>query len=121
MSVLVVPHPISYENWFNAAIARKEYERALEISDLARRHRFNSSQEFGGRLMNLRWVMESGPNNSTPKLSCNARICCFAIRATTRSLKRHTSCAPSCAICRSCREVARDEDAGQEAGRASPT
>jgi tetratricopeptide (TPR) repeat protein len=60
LSLLVVPHPISYENWFNAAIARKEYERALEISDLAKRHRFNSSQEFGGRLMNLRWVME-GP------------------------------------------------------------
>jgi CHAT domain-containing protein len=60
MSALVVPHPVSYENWFNAAIVRKEYERALEISDLAKRHRFNSSQEFGGRLTNLRWVME-GP------------------------------------------------------------
>ena len=59
LAVTVVPHHQSYENWFNVAIDRKEYERALEISDLAKRHRFNSAQEIGGRLVNLRWLLES--------------------------------------------------------------
>jgi CHAT domain-containing protein len=59
LSILMVPHPISFENWFEVALARKEYERALEISDLARRHRFLSSQAFGGRLTSLRWLLES--------------------------------------------------------------
>ncbi|MBS0209239.1 MAG: CHAT domain-containing protein [Planctomycetes bacterium] len=60
LSVMGVPHEASYENWFEAAIKRKEYERALEISDLTRRHRFLSQMDFGGRLMNLRWLLE-GP------------------------------------------------------------
>jgi CHAT domain-containing protein len=66
LSKLMVPHYISYENWFNMAIARKEVERALEIADLARRHRFLSAVEFGGRLLNLRWVLE-GPTDSLDK------------------------------------------------------
>jgi CHAT domain-containing protein len=60
LSVLSVQHTASYESWFEVAIARKEYERALEIADLTRRHRFLSALEFGGRLLNLRWLLE-GP------------------------------------------------------------
>ncbi len=59
MGKLVWPHGISYENWFEVAIERQEYERAVEIADMARRHRFLSALEFGGRLLNLRWVLES--------------------------------------------------------------
>lgn len=61
LSIQAIPHPQSYENWFTVAVSRKEYERALEISDMARRHRFYSSQEFGGRLLNLRWLLEGPP------------------------------------------------------------
>jgi tetratricopeptide (TPR) repeat protein len=60
LTVMMVPHPLSYETWFTIAMARKEHERALEIADLARRHRFYSSLEMGGRLLNLRWLLE-GP------------------------------------------------------------
>ena len=61
LSVLAVPHPLSYEHWFEAALVRKnkEHERAMEIADLARRHRFLSATEIGGRLLNLRWLMEA--------------------------------------------------------------
>ena len=38
---------------------RKEHETALEIADRARRHRFFSSLEFGGRLESLRWILEA--------------------------------------------------------------
>lgn len=60
LSALVVPHPLIYEHWFELAMTRKEHERALEIADLTRRHRFLSTLDFGGRLLNLRWVLE-GP------------------------------------------------------------
>jgi hypothetical protein len=60
LSVLVAPHPLVFEHWFEVAMTRKEHERALEIADLARRHRFLSTLDFGGRLLNLRWVLE-GP------------------------------------------------------------
>lgn len=59
LSVLMVPHPLSYEYWFDVALERKEYEKALEVADMARRHRFLNSQELGGRVLNLRWVLEA--------------------------------------------------------------
>lgn len=60
MAVLVTPHPLPIDHWFEVAMQRKEHETALEISDRARRHRFFSSLGFGGRLQSLRWILE-GP------------------------------------------------------------
>ena len=60
MAVLVTPHRLPYEHWFEAAMSRKEYETALEIADRVRRHRFFSSLALGGRVESLRWVLE-GP------------------------------------------------------------
>lgn len=59
LAVLKTPHPQSFEHWFLIAMDRKSHERALEISDLARRHRFHSSLPFGGRLLSLRAILES--------------------------------------------------------------
>ncbi len=59
IAVLSAPHPLSYEYWFLIAMQRKSYERALEIADLARRHRFHSTLGFGGRLLSLRWILEA--------------------------------------------------------------
>jgi tetratricopeptide (TPR) repeat protein len=60
LSVLAVPHVASYENWFDAALVRKnkDHERAMEIADMTRRHRFLTTIE-GGRLLNLRWLLEA--------------------------------------------------------------
>jgi len=60
LAVLTTPHPGPIERWFEVALERKEHERALEIADVARRHRFFSSLAFGGRLQSLRWILE-GP------------------------------------------------------------
>jgi tetratricopeptide (TPR) repeat protein len=61
LSVLFVPHPLSYEHWFEAALARKnkEHELALQIADMAKRHRFLTTLDHGGRLLNLRWLLEA--------------------------------------------------------------
>jgi CHAT domain-containing protein len=47
------------EHWFAVALARKEPEKALEIADRLRRHRFYSTLPLGGRLLALRWILES--------------------------------------------------------------
>lgn len=63
LSVMMNQHDLAYEHWFEVAIDRKDHERVLEISDLARRHRFLSTLEFGGRLHNLRWLLEGPEDN----------------------------------------------------------
>jgi tetratricopeptide (TPR) repeat protein len=59
ISILSLPHPLSYELWFDAALKRKEIETALLVADMARRHRFFSTLELGGRLLALRGIMET--------------------------------------------------------------
>lgn len=59
LAYLKTPHPQSYEHWFLIAMSRKDPDRALEIADLSRRHRFHSSLPFGGRLLSLRAILEA--------------------------------------------------------------
>lgn len=59
LAVLAIPHELSFEHWFTAAIARHDHELAMEVSDRARRHRFFSTLPLGGRLESLRWVLEA--------------------------------------------------------------
>jgi tetratricopeptide (TPR) repeat protein len=60
LAELVAPLAMPFEHWFEAALARKEIELAIEVADRARRHRFLSTLSLGGRLESLRWVLE-GP------------------------------------------------------------
>ena len=59
LAVLVAPHPLPLEHWFEAALARKENQEAMGIAERVRRHRFFSSLEFGGRVESLRWILEA--------------------------------------------------------------
>lgn len=62
LSTMTVPHPLFYEHWFDAALERKsagEHQHLLEIVDRLRRHRFLSTTDMGGRVLNLRWVLEA--------------------------------------------------------------
>jgi tetratricopeptide (TPR) repeat protein len=64
LAVLSTPHPLPFEHWFEKAVqqstgAEAQAQAALEISDLARRHRFLSTQPFGGRMLALRWLLEA--------------------------------------------------------------
>ncbi|HEY4760869.1 MAG TPA: CHAT domain-containing protein, partial [Thermoguttaceae bacterium] len=59
LAVLITPHPLSFDHWFEVAMDRKQYEVALEIADRARRHRFFTSLPFGGRLQSLRLIFDA--------------------------------------------------------------
>lgn len=59
LAVLMNEHNGAYENWFRAAVLRKDVPQALLVADLTRRHRFLSSLDLGGRLLALRWLMEA--------------------------------------------------------------
>jgi tetratricopeptide (TPR) repeat protein len=61
LATLSTPHPLAYERWFEIALARKDVEKALELADRLRRHRFLAAQPLGGRLLALRWVLEGPP------------------------------------------------------------
>ena len=65
LAMLWAPHGLIFEHWFEAAVARKEHELAMEVADRARRHRFLCSLPLGGRLESLRWVLE-GPKELLP-------------------------------------------------------
>jgi CHAT domain-containing protein len=60
LGVLTTPHFGPLEHWFEVALDRKDYESAILIGDRIRRHRFFTTQSFGGRLQALRWLL-SGP------------------------------------------------------------
>ena len=59
MATMLAPLLLPMEHWFELSVARNEPERAIEISDYIRRHRFFSSLPLGGRLMALRWILEA--------------------------------------------------------------
>ncbi|MBA2117307.1 tetratricopeptide repeat protein [Bremerella alba] len=59
LTVLLTPNATAMENWFNTAVMRKQPELALELADRIRRMRFFATLPLGGRLLALRWVLES--------------------------------------------------------------
>jgi tetratricopeptide (TPR) repeat protein len=54
MSFLATDHVTAMETWFDILVRRRQYERALQVSELIRRHRFYSTLPLGGRLMAFR-------------------------------------------------------------------
>ena len=46
------------ERWFEILIQRKQIDRAVEVADQIRRHRFYADLPLGGRLLSLRWVLQ---------------------------------------------------------------
>lgn len=73
LSVLVTPHNMALEHWFEVALIRKEYEKALEISDLVRRHRFFNTLGMGGRLLGLRWLLDGPQELVDPQAAIQRR------------------------------------------------
>ena len=66
IAFLASPHVDSLERWFDIVINRKNPNRALEVGELLRRHRFFSALPLGGRLMSLRWILHA-PEKSLSK------------------------------------------------------
>ena len=56
---LQTPHGAAFSRWLDASLARKNSGASLEISDLAKRHRYHRSLAWGGRLAALRDTLET--------------------------------------------------------------
>jgi CHAT domain-containing protein len=69
LTVSSTSFPESFEQWFLLALQRKEPEKAMEIADRLRRHRFYATLPLGGRLLSLRWLLEA----PTEMLSANGQ------------------------------------------------
>lgn len=58
IAFLLTPHVGALERWFEILINRKQIDRAVEVADHIRRHRFYADLPLGGRLLSLRWVLQ---------------------------------------------------------------
>lgn len=56
IAFLVSPHVEPMTRWYGIAVTLKDELKALEISDLVRRHKFYGSLPLGGRQLALRWI-----------------------------------------------------------------
>jgi hypothetical protein len=66
LTVSIAPHPLPYEHWFELSLKRKEQDKALNIADRIRRHRFYTTQALGGRVLALRWVLAAPKETLSP-------------------------------------------------------
>lgn len=57
IATMITPQLGPLEHWFELSIARNEPERAAEIADQVKRHRFFSTLPLGGRMLALRWIL----------------------------------------------------------------
>jgi tetratricopeptide (TPR) repeat protein len=57
----------AYQRWLEVLVARKDHDRALEVADRMKRHRFYASLPLGGRLPALRMVLESPVTGLSPR------------------------------------------------------
>ncbi len=54
ISFLAADHVSAMENWLEILISRRRFDKAVEVADLIRRHRFFSTLPMGGRLLAFR-------------------------------------------------------------------
>lgn len=59
LSFLATDHVTAMENWFEILIRRRQFERALEVTELIRRHRFYATLPMGGRLLAFRFLLNA--------------------------------------------------------------
>lgn len=59
MAFLSSNHLAPIERWFAIAIDNRDFEHAIEIAELLRRHRFYSLMPLAGRQLAFRWLMHA--------------------------------------------------------------
>ncbi len=57
MSALMFSRVDALERWFEIAISRKNYTRAINVSEHLRRYRFYANLPLAGRLLSFRWML----------------------------------------------------------------
>ena len=63
IAYLMTPHVAAMERWFETKLLNRQYDQAVQVSELVRRHRFYANLPMGGRLLAFRWLLE-GPEES---------------------------------------------------------
>jgi len=63
LTFLRTPHVEAMERWFETKLLNKQYDKAIEVAELVRRHRFYANLPMGGRLLAFRWMLE-GPTEA---------------------------------------------------------
>ncbi len=56
---LISERPVSMQHWFTAATTRNDVLATLDVMDQVRARRFTSTLPWGGRLLNLRWILQA--------------------------------------------------------------
>ena len=62
LAVTKTPHDEAFDRWFMAALDRENAPLALDVSEQAKRRRFLVALPLGGRLLALRTILETPPN-----------------------------------------------------------
>lgn len=73
MAFLSSDHLAPIERWFAIAIDNRDFEHAIEIAELLRRHRFYSLMPLAGRQLAFRWLMHA-PSESVSEEVMNRRV-----------------------------------------------
>jgi tetratricopeptide (TPR) repeat protein len=71
MAALGTDQTVAFDRWFVAALERKDAAMALEIAERAKRRQYLASQPLGGRLLELRAILESPVSSLTPEAAQN--------------------------------------------------
>ena len=74
LAFLLTPQSSALQSWLDLVIGRKEFEKAIEITDRFRRQKFYSTLPMGGRMMSLRWVLESPDEGLTDAAQQQRRL-----------------------------------------------
>ncbi len=57
MSALMFSRVDALERWFEISVSRKNYTRAIDVSEQLRRYRFYANLPLAGRLLSFRWML----------------------------------------------------------------
>ena len=71
MAALGTDQTAAFDRWFVAALERKDAAMALEIAERAKRRQYLAGQPLGGRLLELRAILESPVGSLTPEAAQN--------------------------------------------------
>lgn len=84
------PETAAFDRWFSTAVERRDASLALQIIDQQRRREFLAGQPLGGRLIALRWLLES-PDEGLSPTAIGARSRVDAATPDYRNLRRDGS------------------------------
>ncbi|MEO0530814.1 MAG: CHAT domain-containing protein [Planctomycetota bacterium] len=90
VTAMSVPETDTFDRWFATAVERRDASLALRIIDQQRRREYLAGQPLGGRLVAVRWLLESPDDRLSPE-AIGARSRVDASVPDYRNLRRDGS------------------------------